>query len=270
MSEYSIKFETNGGEFKDEKSRIGSYRFGDDVNLPMDVEKKNYVFKGWSADKDKNDTYVAKIEPDDMGDKCFYAVWTPESYKIKYMLDGGKTEDGSPMAYLYGTGVKLPESAKKDGYSFAGWYQDEKFSGQRIEKITENESGDKVIYAKWIPNVTDKDKSDSDLSGNKPLDTKNPSESSLPHQSKTPDDSYGTDKKDNVSESTKPEVTKMPLQTDALSEQTKTPLVRMTASPNKQQGAGKNSAGESSNTEAKTNKKLPNIIDIIKIKRLLH
>ena len=29
----------------------------------------------------------------------------------------------------------------------------------------------------------------------------------------------------------------------------------MTASPNKQQGAGKNSAGESSNTEAKTNKK---------------
>lgn len=88
------------------------------------------------------------------------------------MLDGGKTEDGSPMAYLYGTGVKLPESAKKDGYSFAGWYQDEKFSGQRIEKITENESGDKVIYAKWIPNVTDKDKSDSDLSRNKPLDTK--------------------------------------------------------------------------------------------------
>lgn len=255
LSEYSIKFETNGGEFKDEKSRISSYRFGDDVNLPMDVEKKNYVFKGWSADKDKNDTYVAKIEPDDTGDKCFYAVWTPESYKIKYMLDGGKTEDGSPMAYLYGTGVKLPESAKKEGYSFAGWYQDEKFSGQRIEKITENESGDKVIYAKWIPNVTDKDKSDSDLSGNKPLDTKNPSESSLPHQSKTPDDSYGTDKKDNVSESTKPEVTKMPLQTDALSEQTKTPLVRMTASPNKQQGAGKNSAGESSNTEAKTNKK---------------
>ena len=103
--------------------------------------------------------------------------------------------------------------------------------------------------------MTDKDKSDSDLSGNKPLDTKNPSESSLPHQSKNPDDSDGTDKKDNVSESTKPEVTKMPLQTDALSEQTKTPLVRMTASPNKQQGAGKNSAGESSNTEAKTNKK---------------
>lgn len=75
LSEYSIKFETNGGEFKDEKSRISSYRFGDDVNLPMDVEKKNYVFKGWSADKDKNDTYVAKIEPDDTGDKCFYAVW---------------------------------------------------------------------------------------------------------------------------------------------------------------------------------------------------
>ena len=47
----------------------------------------------------------------------------------------------------------------------------------------------------------------------------------------------------------------MPLQTDAPSEQTKTPLVRMTASPNKQQGAGKNSAGENSNTEAKTNKK---------------
>ena len=44
----------------------------------------------------------------------------------------------------------------------------------------------------------------------------------------------------------------------------------MTASPNKQQGAGKNSAGESSNTEAKTNKKTANITDIIKIKRLLH
>ena len=78
------------------------------------------------------------------------------------MLDGGKTVDGSPMAYLYGTGVKLPESAKKDGYSFAGWYQDEKFSGQRIEKITENESGDKekegeqaqkiVIKMKPLPN----------------------------------------------------------------------------------------------------------------------
>ena len=40
--------------------------------------------------------------------------------------------------------LPIPE---REGYSFEGWYTDEKFSGEAVEKITTN--ADTVFYAKW-------------------------------------------------------------------------------------------------------------------------
>lgn len=174
-AEYNVKFETNEGAFKDNSKVVKTYKFGDDINLPTDVEKQNYIFKGWSIYQNSNNADVTRIISSDTGDKIFYAVWMPASYNITYVTDGGSIEDTQKAtAFLYGTGTRLPENVTRQGYSFAGWYLNEKCTGQMVTTITASDTGDKTFYAKWLPD----EKND--------LNTSAPDESSKPEQSMTP------------------------------------------------------------------------------------
>lgn len=61
-----------------------------------------------------------------------------------------ETNGGEPIASAQvdkGTEYTLPETAKKDGYGFDGWYDNADFTGEKIEKITAETS--KTFYAKW-------------------------------------------------------------------------------------------------------------------------
>ena len=40
---------------------------------------------------------------------------------------------------------------EKEGYIFAGWYDNENFTGNPIDKIDSTATGDKILYAKWEP-----------------------------------------------------------------------------------------------------------------------
>lgn len=72
-----------------------------------------------------------------------------KEYSIVYHQNGGigATEN----VYTKGSNtIFLPtESMKKDGYTFAGWYDNENYDGNTIKNIPKGGSGDKFFWAKW-------------------------------------------------------------------------------------------------------------------------
>lgn len=77
-------------------------------------------------------------------------------YGIDYELNGGKY---GKKDYLYdnyspNASEKLPTTGiNKPGYSFAGWYTDESFSGEPVTEIPIGSTGYKKFYAKWEPST---------------------------------------------------------------------------------------------------------------------
>ncbi len=71
-------------------------------------------------------------------------------YTITYNLDGGTNHADNPAKYTIETPTITLQAPTRTGYSFAGWYTTNKFSGDPITEITQSSTGDKTFYAKWI------------------------------------------------------------------------------------------------------------------------
>jgi uncharacterized repeat protein (TIGR02543 family) len=69
------------------------------------------------------------------------------TFTISYHLDGGGGIT-SPGYYHTDAGLTLP-SPTKEGYDFAGWYEDAGYSGPPVTAIPQGSTGDKDFYAKW-------------------------------------------------------------------------------------------------------------------------
>ena len=80
-------------------------------------------------------------------------------HKITYELNGGTNNLENPNSFLEYLTVNL-RSPTRDGYYFAGWYENADFSGNRINgwEIGEKRT-DVTLYAKWI------EKAEVDASG---------------------------------------------------------------------------------------------------------
>ncbi|MBO7055506.1 MAG: InlB B-repeat-containing protein [Bacteroidales bacterium] len=71
-------------------------------------------------------------------------------YTVSLQTNGGAIQGGKVDRYTYGVGATLPTVVEKDGYEFAGWYDNENFSGTQYTEITEDDYLNKTFYAKWI------------------------------------------------------------------------------------------------------------------------
>ena len=115
---------------------------------PADPAKpEGYTFGGYYTDAgrtrlfDKNTLVKSEL--------TLYVKWESEENDIVYELNGGTlVVDNAPTKYLSGATVVLP-NAKKTGYTFAGWYDNQQFTGEIITKI-EDTYGDKTVYAKYL------------------------------------------------------------------------------------------------------------------------
>lgn len=76
-------------------------------------------------------------------------------YYIDYELNGGSWNYSTCSYYSPNASEKLPTSAKKTGYIFAGWYTDKDFSGEPVTEIPIGSKGSKKFYAKWNPATVD-------------------------------------------------------------------------------------------------------------------
>ena len=78
------------------------------------------------------------------------AVFAANTYSITYKDEAGSIMNGLyPTSYNYGTSVMLPADIEKQGYVFAGWYDNESFEGDAVTTISPIDFGNKVYYAKF-------------------------------------------------------------------------------------------------------------------------
>jgi len=150
---YTITYVLNGGINNPENP--SAYVQGTRVEF-KDPTREGYQFDGWYLDeKFTENQKVRALSEYSSGDKTIYAKWTEsETYTITYVLNGGTNNSENPATYTQGTRVEFKDPTR-EGYQFGGWYLDEKFTeNQKVRALSENSSGDKTIYAKWIETYT--------------------------------------------------------------------------------------------------------------------
>lgn len=174
QTKYSITFYLNGGSFQGEFPK--EFYAGESVELPV-PEREGYNFGGWYDNADFDGAKYIILEGEYANcDKFFWAKWeekkdtsepkTPEIFKIILILNGGSIDGEFPESYAAGKSVVLPEPYKF-GYIFGGWYDNIEFNGEKVTEITEDSSGDKIFYAKWItiPDEAERFKINYNLNG---------------------------------------------------------------------------------------------------------
>ena len=124
---------------------VPGYRY----DLPS-VFREDYAFSGW-YDNAQFKGYPTKFISSVMsGEQEFWAKFTPV-YKISYQTGSGTVNiDDEVLSYVEGVGVVLPKNVTRSGAIFRGWYKDKNYKGERLFEIDAEESGDVVLYAKWL------------------------------------------------------------------------------------------------------------------------
>ena len=124
---------------------VPGYRY----DLPS-VPREGYVFSGWYDNADLKGYPTKFISAIVSEEQEFWAKYTPV-YKISYQTGSGTvTFDEEVPTYVEGVGVVLPKNVTRSGAIFRGWYKDKNFKGDRLYEIGSEESGDIVLYAKWL------------------------------------------------------------------------------------------------------------------------
>ena len=75
------------------------------------------------------------------------------TYTVTLNTNGGTINSGNVTNYTYGQGAELPTDIEKTGYTFVGWYDNDKFIGDAVAAISATDYGDKTYYAKWTANT---------------------------------------------------------------------------------------------------------------------
>lgn len=148
---YAVSLNPNGGTIID--GNFGRYTYSVGATLPTNIEKTGHNFEGWYANESLTGSPVAEIYPTDMGNKTFYAKWSPKQFKVTLVGNGAElSSDIDVTTHVYGTALQLPV-LEKPGYTFYGWYANAELTGDPVYSIGATDMGDKTFYAKWTTNT---------------------------------------------------------------------------------------------------------------------
>ena len=148
-NDYKVTLNTNGGTIA-KGSELSGFVFGSGAALPTAITRAGYTLAGWFETEDFTGKAVTEITKTDLGDKTYYAKWTANDYKVTLNTNGGTIAKGSELSgFVFGSGAALPTAITRTGYTFAGWFETEDFSGSAVAEITKTDLGHKTYYAKW-------------------------------------------------------------------------------------------------------------------------
>ena len=145
---YKVRFDKNGGtgSMADQSFTSGAGRM-----LPANTfTRDGYTFSGWNTRANGSGTaYRDRQSVTDLAKSSnetvtLYARWTPNTYSIRYDLDGGKLPTNAPTSRKYGQATNLPMPTKS-GHIFVGWYD---ASGKKVSAVPSN-SKDVKLKARW-------------------------------------------------------------------------------------------------------------------------
>ena len=146
LVKYKITYETNGGNISGEQLE---YTIVDHVKL-VTPTKEHYTFTGWYTQKEGGEKYMQDEFQSQTGDKVVYAHWTPKTYHLSFVTNGGSKIEGS-FPFTYGEVIDIDKRTYRQAYTFEGWYLDVGFT-KKYDKNTSGSIGsDLTLYAKWAP-----------------------------------------------------------------------------------------------------------------------
>ncbi|MCQ2958615.1 MAG: ribosomal protein L7/L12 [Bacteroidales bacterium] len=128
---------------------ITRYTFGVGATLPTDVVKTGYRLEGWYDNDEFAREPFSVISTDATGDLEFYAKWKVNTYTVELNATGGVINSGEITEYEYKRGAVLPTDVTRNGYQFAGWYNNSNLTGERYVEISTTDLGNKSFFAKW-------------------------------------------------------------------------------------------------------------------------
>lgn len=116
--------------------KTATYKYEADISR-ADITpegKEGYTFGGWYEDDQfEGEAYSFDKKTMPAGNMILYAKWTPDSYTVKFDLNGAKTTEGdtqyNDQVVEKGGLARQPEDPTREGYIFAGWKRnDDAFS----------------------------------------------------------------------------------------------------------------------------------------------
>lgn len=120
------------------------------------------IYTAYDGDGSPLGSYVAEpyddndVDPDNPPAPVTSFSLRQNSYAVTLYPNGGTVNSGNVTAYDYGKGVTLPTDVTREGYTFAGWYDNANFTGKAVTAIGPTDEGDKTYWAKWNPIPGDK------------------------------------------------------------------------------------------------------------------
>ena len=150
-----ITFDPNNGD-QPSTQKVNWSKDGAALTAPASTNE-GHSLDGWYYDNNGMET---KWNFDTDTVKCtitLKAKWKLSTYSVTLQTDGGTIASGKEVTgYTYGTGAVLPtaDDITREGYRFDGWYTDSSFSGSPVTEITDTDTGNKTLYAKWTRNTT--------------------------------------------------------------------------------------------------------------------
>ncbi|MBR6515347.1 MAG: InlB B-repeat-containing protein [Bacilli bacterium] len=106
-----------------------------------------------TALKEGQFTLTAKFELDDLSKEYKFDINVVKAvYAITYNLNDGVQGENAPASYDVRNLPLSLVNPSREGYTFAGWYNNADFSGEALTKVAEGTTGDVALYAKWEKN----------------------------------------------------------------------------------------------------------------------
>ncbi len=141
---YKITFESNGGSAIEDKTY---YITDSDIKLPNPT-RLGYTFDGWYEKSDLSGERVYYIYNGTYNDKKLYAKWDVNTYTIEFDTKCDEVYEDQKTYTIENPTFNLPTPIR-NGYTFAGWYDNENCEGEPVSSIELGTVGDKKFYAGW-------------------------------------------------------------------------------------------------------------------------
>lgn len=146
VADYTVTLNGNGGQGG---TSLISYAHGTGATLPTDWTRAGYSFAGWYDNENCTGTEVTEIPATAMGNKEYWAKWTPISYTITYLLDGG-TVTGNPASYTIEDSAITLNNPTREGYTFTGWGGTDLTGNNHMSvTIASGSTGNRTYTAYW-------------------------------------------------------------------------------------------------------------------------
>lgn len=143
---HSINYIVNGGTIDADapKTFVSS-------NLPITLPvptRAGYEFGGWFLSSDFSGAAQTTIPAGTDGNVYVYAKWI-KTYNITYHLGGGENAESNPQTFNEKTLPLTLATPTREGFAFAGWYQNPAYSGNQMTTIEIGTEKNVSLWAKW-------------------------------------------------------------------------------------------------------------------------